>query len=188
MRDNNKLTKLVTAALMAAMTCIVTMILPIKIPYGNGGYIHPGDGFVLLSGIILGPVYGGFAAAIGSLIADILAGYVQYAIATFVIKFLAAMVAGYIYRFIRQRFNINKSLIDLMIANQSSVIVAGVFGGIIVTSGYFAYECFLYGSTATALVAVPFNLIQNAMGIIIASIILPLLYQVPQIRTMINTK
>jgi uncharacterized membrane protein len=170
MRNTDKITKLVTAALMAAMTCIVTMILPIKIPYGNGGYIHPGDAFVLLSGIILGPVYGGLSAGIGSLLADLLSGYPQYALATLIIKFLAAFAGGYSYRHIRER----------------SVILAGVFGGIIVTLGYFIYDSFLYSSFETALVGVPFNLLQNIMGIVIASIVLPLLLKVPQIKVMMN--
>ncbi len=168
MRRNDKILKLVTAALLAAMTCVVTMILPIKIPYGNGGYIHPGDGFVLLSGIILGPVYGGFAAAIGSMLADLLSGYVQYAPATFIIKFIAAAVGAVSYRRIRH----------------GSVILAGIFGGVIVTFGYFLYDSFLSGSAAAALTGVPFNLLQNVMGIIIASVLVPLLFRVPQIRNM----
>jgi uncharacterized membrane protein len=172
MRNTDKIIKLVTAALMAAMTCIVTMILPIKIPFGNGGYIHPGDAFVLLSGIILGPVYGGFAAGIGSMIADLLSPYAFYAPATLIIKFLAAMAGSYSYRHIRTR----------------SVVLAGIFGGIIVTLGYFLCDTFFYGTYATAIVGVPFNLLQNVMGIIIASILLPLLIKVPQIRAMIDKK
>ena len=172
MRNTDKIMKLVTAAVMAAMTCIVTMILPIKIPYGNGGYIHPGDAFVLLSGIILGSVYGGFAAAIGSMMADLLSGYPQYVIATFIIKFLAAAFGAYSYRKIRAR----------------SVVVAGIFGGLIVTLGYFITDSILSGSVVTGFVGVPFNILQNIMGIILASIILPLLLKVPQIRAMIDVK
>ena len=41
---NQNIKKLVTAALLAAMTCVATMI--IKIPTPTFGYIHPGDGFV----------------------------------------------------------------------------------------------------------------------------------------------
>jgi uncharacterized membrane protein len=166
----NKILRLVTAAVLAAMTCIVTMILPIKIPYGNGGYIHPGDGFVLLSGIILGPFYGGFAAAIGSMLADLLSGYAQYAPATFVIKFLAAALGAFCYRKIRK----------------GSVIWAGILGGIVVTLGYFLYDSFLSGSAAAALAGLPFNMLQNAMGIVIASIVLPLLSKAPQIREMMK--
>ena len=56
--------KLVLTALFAALTCVATMIIRIPTP-GTGGYIHPGDALVILSGIILGPLYG-FLAAISS--------------------------------------------------------------------------------------------------------------------------
>lgn len=170
MKNTNKIIKLVTAALMAAMTCVVTMLLKIPIPNSGGGYIHPGDAFVLLSGIILGPLYGGLAAGIGSMIADLFAGYAQYMLATFIIKLLAAMIGAYSYRHIRE----------------NSVILAGIFGGIIVTSGYFICDRILLGSFAAAFAGVPFNLLQNVMGIVLASIILPLLKKVPQIKAMMD--
>ena len=53
---NQNIKKLVTAALLAAMTCVATMI--IKIPTPTFGYIHPGDGFVLLCGVVLGSLPG----------------------------------------------------------------------------------------------------------------------------------
>lgn len=170
---SDKIIKLVTASLMAALTCVVTMMIPIKIPL-NDGYIHPGDAFVLLSGIILGPIYGGLAAGIGSMFADLLSPYAPYAAATLVIKALAAMVAAYSYRHIRVR----------------SVVLAGTLGGIIVTLGYFIIERFIFGSAlAAAVIGVPFNILQNIFGILLASILLPLLRKVPQIRSMMdNTK
>ncbi len=41
----------------------------------TGGYVHPGDGMVLLSGWLLGPWWGGAAAGIGSMLVDLLGGY-----------------------------------------------------------------------------------------------------------------
>lgn len=52
---------------------IATMI--IKIPTPTFGYIHLGDGLVLLCGIILGPGIGALAAGIGTMFADIFSGY-----------------------------------------------------------------------------------------------------------------
>lgn len=166
--NSKKILKLVTAALMAALTCVATMILPINIPYGNGGYIHPGDAFVLMSGIILGPLYGGLAAGIGSMLADLFAGYPQYAFATLVIKLLAAVVGAYSYRFIRAK----------------SVIVAGILGGIVVTVGYCLYDFILIGAFVPSLAGVPFNILQNIMGIVISAIVLPFLLKIPQIKEM----
>lgn len=85
---NQNIKKLVTAALLAAMTCVATMI--IKIPTPTFGYIHLGDGFVLLCGVVLGPLPGALAAGIGSMFSDIFSGYVTWAPATFIIKALTA--------------------------------------------------------------------------------------------------
>ena len=67
--DMKSTKNLVMGALMAALTCIATMI--IKIPTPTLGYIHLGDGLVLLCGIVLGPLGGALSAGIGSMFADI---------------------------------------------------------------------------------------------------------------------
>ncbi len=158
----------VTAALMAALTCVATMAIKFPSPTG---YIHPGDAFVLLSGIILGPIYGPLAAGIGSLTADLLAGYPQFAIATFVIKALGALIPALIYR---------KGKI-------STVILSGIIGELVVTAGYFVFENFLY-DFAAALKSIPLNLVQNAMGIILATLLFPVLRKVPQIKDLMDHK
>ena len=77
------------------MTCVATMI--IKIPTPTFGYIHPGDGFVLLCGVVLGPLPGALAAGIGSMFSDIFSGYVTWAPATFIIKALTGGIAGLLF-------------------------------------------------------------------------------------------
>ena len=70
MNMNPNLKKTVMAALFAALACVATMSIRIPTP-GTGGYIHPGDAVVILSGIVLGPVWGLLAAGIGSAMADL---------------------------------------------------------------------------------------------------------------------
>ena len=91
------LKKIVLAALFAAFACVATMSIRIPTP-GTGGYIHPGDAVVILSGIILGPHWGLLAAGIGSALADLLGGYFIYVPITFVIKGVVAFAAGLIYQ------------------------------------------------------------------------------------------
>ena len=50
------------------------------------GYVNLGDCAVPLSAWILGPVYGGVAAGVGSMLADLLSGYAHYAPGTFLIS------------------------------------------------------------------------------------------------------
>ena len=80
--NSNKTLRIVLTALMAAMACVATMVIKIPIP-ATGGYINLGDSIVLLSGVVLGPVYGGLAAGLGSALADLRGGYGVFAPATF---------------------------------------------------------------------------------------------------------
>ena len=66
--------KLVLSALFMALTCVATMSIRIPTP-GTGGYIHPGDAIVILSGALFGPVWGFLIAGIGSCLADLLDVY-----------------------------------------------------------------------------------------------------------------
>ena len=75
--------KLVLAALLAALTAVATMI--IRIPTPTQGYIHLGDGMVLICGILLGPGLGALAAGIGSMMADLIGGYMAWVPGTFAI-------------------------------------------------------------------------------------------------------
>jgi len=93
---NSKTKKLVIASLMAAITCIATMI--IHIPSPLKGYLNLGDCVVLLSGWMLSPVYGFFAAGLGSALADVFSGYALYAPATFIIKGVMALIAFYCFK------------------------------------------------------------------------------------------
>ena len=93
----NQTQKLVLTALFAALTCVATMVIRIPTP-GTGGYIHPGDALVILSGLILGPAYGFIAAGLGSGLSDLIGGYLFYVPATFLIKGLVACLAALAYQ------------------------------------------------------------------------------------------
>ena len=56
MKANNITKRIVMAALLTALTCVATMV--VKIPSPLKGYLNLGDCVVLLSGWMLGPVYG----------------------------------------------------------------------------------------------------------------------------------
>ena len=93
---NSKLKKIVLTALFAALSCVATMSIKLPTP-GTGGYIHPGDAMVILSGVVLGPWWGLLAGGIGSAMADLLGGYFVYVPITFAIKGLVAVCAGLLY-------------------------------------------------------------------------------------------
>lgn len=140
--------KLVLAALFAALNCMMTMIVQIPAPTG---YVNLGDCAVLLGAWVLGPVWGGGAAALGSTMADLLGGWAVYAPSTFVIKFLMAVVAAYILRALK---------------GHKGMILGATVAELIMVTGYFLYESLVLALGAGAVASVPFNLTQGLVNVV----------------------
>ncbi len=164
----SKTKKLVIAAMFAALACVATLL--IHIPTPTKGYVNLGDAIVLLGGFMLGPVYGGLAAGIGTALADLILGYTIYIPATFVIKFLVAMCAGFIYHFA------DRSIIKM--------IIAGAVSELIMIAGYFLFECLLVDGglgIAVAATGIIGNAFQALCGIVISAVLCTILGRVKEI-------
>lgn len=169
---NTNLKKLILAALFAALACVATMSIRIPTP-GTGGYIHPGDAIVILSGVILGPVWGLLAAGIGSALADLLGGYFIYVPITFAVKGLIALIAGIIFQKVGKTKN----------SRYTAVLLGGVVDIILVAGGYFLCEIPMYGVAAAA-ASVPANIIQGIGGLVISIVLYRALVAVPGFNQM----
>lgn len=166
--------RIVLTALFAALTCVATMF--IRVPSPTGGYLNLGDGIVLLSAYLLGPVLGTAAAGIGSMLADLLAGYPTYAAGTLVIKALCAIIAGALFRRMAPR---GAGIV-------SRVVVSGVAAEVWMALGYFLYTmiCLSYGPGAV--VEIPGNLVQGAAGVAVAAVLTPVLMNNREIREILE--
>ncbi|MBD5539713.1 MAG: ECF transporter S component [Lachnospiraceae bacterium] len=169
MNTQNKTMRIVLAGLFAALTCVATMI--IRIPTFKG-YVHIGDCMVIASGVILGPVVGALAAGIGSMLADLLGGYYVFSMATFVIKFGAAFAAGVTFTAFQKVFK----KYDI-----PATVLAGLGSEIVVVLGYFVFEIFYEGFPAAVAEIIP-NGVQGVAGLILATVLIPVLLQIPMIR------
>ena len=100
MKSNStkKIVKICLIGVMAALVYAVSTFIDIPIPTGLGKTrLHLGNAMCLLSGLILGPVGGGFAAGLGSAFYDLLKPeYITSAPFTFAFKFLMAWLCGII--------------------------------------------------------------------------------------------
>ena len=86
-----QLTRIVFGAVMAAMVYVVTLF---RFPL-LGSKVHFANAVCLLSGLLLGPVWGGTAAGLGSAVYDAFHGYdFLNVLITFVSKFAMAWVCG----------------------------------------------------------------------------------------------
>lgn len=157
---NKETKRLVTAALLAAMTCVATMV--IKVPSPLNGYLNLGDCIVLLAGWMLSPALGFLSAGLGSALADVFSGYVTYAIPTFIIKGLMALIAFYGFKLL------NKRLGDVL-----SRIISGISAEITMILGYYLFEGFLYGFIPSA-VNIPANAVQGVAGLVLGALLIKL--------------
>ena len=151
MNNSRSKTKLiVTQALFAAM-CTAATMLAIPSPFG---YMNAGDVCVLLCAYVLGPL-GAVSAGVGSAIADMLYGYAAYVPATFIIKALMVLLALCISGVVGKILPKSRFL---------KYAAGSVCAELLMVLGYLFYEAVLLGYGESALVSVPFNLIQGLFG------------------------
>lgn len=165
---SDKTKKIVWAGLFAALTAAATFVV-IPIPSMTNGYVNAGDALVILSAFLLGPGLGAVAAAIGSALTDVIFGYFIYAPATFIIKGLMALAAGFILLKLSKKQRIFPA------------ILAAVVAELIMVTGYLGYETLIYGF-AGAVGALIGNLIQAAFGAVASVALYSALIRIPYVQ------
>ena len=165
MKQNPRVRKLTTTALMAAVVFVVTFVIKVPMPIASGGYVNIGDAAVYIAASALGGPMGMVAAAAGSALADLSAGYAIYILPTAVVKGLMGLVCGKLMEeagFVR-------------------FLIASAVGGAIMVGGYAAFEAAMF-NVNHALAGAPFNMIQWVCGVAVASAFYPI---VPRIKKVV---
>lgn len=157
----------VTTAMMTAMVMIATTFF--KIPNAMG-YIHLGDGFVLLAAIILPKKYACFAGGVGAGLADIYGGYAVWAPWTLVIKIVMVLIVQLFFDFLTKRASNGKH-----IAKIAGIPFAELFAYVLAVlwtvSGYYVAQGFISGNWIAPVADVPGNVLQAAVGSVIAILV-----------------
>ena len=165
MQSTNRVRTLTLASMLAALIFVATSFFKLPVSLTQG-YIHLGDGFILLGAALLGsPAI--IAAALGSALADLLGGYTVYILPTFIIKGLVGAVA--VWSLAKQRPLVMR-LAGLIAAEAVMVL------------GYFLAEWLVlgYGWAAAVGALIP-NIMQGISGVVIATALMPMIRQVKQI-------
>ena len=124
----------------------------VRIPVApTRGYINLGDVAVFFSAFTFGPFTALISGGLGPAIADIVSGYFQWAPITFAAHGLQGLAAALVIR----------ALSGKKIAEPA----AGLAGMIVMVGLYLAGGAFMVGFGA-AVVEVPMNVLQNAVGIL----------------------
>ncbi len=145
-RRSVHLKNVVLTAVFAAIVYVLTAFL--KVPT-HQGYIHIGDGVIMLAAALLPMPYAMAAGAIGAGLSDFLSGYAMWVLPTVIIKVLTAAV-----------FTSRKNTI---INKRNMIAVVPAF--IICVAGYYLASAVLYGDLAVALADVPTNCIQSGASL-----------------------
>lgn len=138
---------LTMAAMMAALCYIGFAFFQIKIPVGDSSTsFHLGNVFCVLAALLIGPLWGGLAGAVGMTIGDLLDPvYITSAPKTFLLKLCIGLIAGWVAHGIFQLSHEKERKIPLSIATVISC-AAGMFFNIVADPlvGYF-YKRYLMG-------------------------------------------
>ena len=141
-------------AVVAAFSIVTALLLPIPIA-PTGGYFSFSDIAVLFVAFTFGPITGLVAGGVGAALADVSAGYAQFAPITLVAHGLEGLVAG---------------LIVWRVRGSAWMLLGWLAASVPMVLGYFLGETlFLQVATAQALIEAPFNFLQVVVGGIIGA-------------------
>lgn len=163
--DDRKVKDMVYTALFAALVCFATFMIKVPLPV-SGGYAHIGDGFIFLAVILIGKKNGAWSGAIGAALADIIGGYSFYALPTFIIKGVMALIMG--------------AVIEKLSSSVKCKWIAGaVTGSVWQVLAYYIVGSLMVGNFLTTISEIPGNAIQSAVGIIVSAAFLAVFRHTP---------
>jgi uncharacterized membrane protein len=163
---------LVITAMLVALVFLSTFFLNIKLPISvNGGLVHLGTAMLFIASILFGPKKGALAGAIGMGLFDIMGGWLLWAPITIVARGLQGFIVGKI-----AWSNGRKG--SSLALNVTATIVSIPF----MIAVYYFGEVIIYGNWIVPLTSIPGDLLQNALGMIIAIPVCVALKKVPYFK------
>lgn len=154
--------RLALGGLYAAVIALLTAYVRIPFPM-QSGYAHLGDLGILLASLTLGP-FAFLPAAIGSGLADVLAGFAAYAPFTLLVKGVMGYLLGLLI--VRKEFAVRNFFVLLL----NAAFMVGA---------YFLTDTVLYG-WAGAVGSLVGNCVQGGALLVGGMVIIPLVCALPQ--------
>jgi uncharacterized membrane protein len=171
-KTSQKTLDLIMTAMLVALVFLSTFFLNIKLPISvNGGLVHLGTAMLFIASILFGPKKGALAGAIGMGLFDIVGGWLLWAPITIVARGLQGFIVGKI-AWSKGRKGSSLAL------NVIATIVSIPF----MIAVYYFGEVILYGNWIVPLTSIPGDLLQNALGMIIALPVCVALKKVPYFK------
>lgn len=165
-------TKTITyLAVIAAIIAALTMFPQIPAP-ATEGFIHLGDTMIYVAAALFNPFAAALAAGVGSMMADILSGYMHWAIPTLIIKSSMALIASVIMHrgfFLEKTFNSPiKDRATVSKIGNIRTIVGMTAAGLFMIAGYYVAASIMKGSWLVPIASIPLNFVQFIAGSVAA--------------------
>lgn len=141
--------KLAVTAVMTALVFVLTSM--VRVPTPARGYIHLGDAAIFFSAFAFGPWIGAVSGGLGTALADMMGGYPQWAVFSFLIHGAQGWVVGWL----SGRWQ-----------GVGGLVLSALVGGVIVVLGYLGAGILLSGLGA-AVGELPLNVIQVTAGAVV---------------------
>lgn len=149
--DIKKAIQVNTIPLIAVMTAVTTVLtMFVKIPTPTRGYLNLSDTMIFFSSYAFGPWVGGIIGGLGPALSDLISGYPQWAIFTFIIDGLQAVLVGLLVREFKP----------------ANVVIGSLVAGVWKVFGYFIAGDILSGF-GPALGEIIGNSFQMVVGLIV---------------------
>lgn len=160
--------RIALAAVLTAVTAVFTLM--VRIPVApTRGYINLGDVAIYFTAFTFGPITAMIAGGLGTAIADLTAGYPQWAPISLVINALRGFAVGFIIRRAGKPRDTGKEPPEQTM-KRKAMILGGIAGTVIMTGLYFLAGGAMVGFPAAA-VEIPGNILQNAVGILAGTLL-----------------
>ncbi|TWT27058.1 ECF transporter S component [Planomicrobium sp. CPCC 101110] len=156
--SNGRTFDLILTAMSIALVFVATLLLNIKLPItANGGLVHLGTAMLFVISIVFGPKKGMIAGAIGMGLFDLVSGWTLWA----PISFLARGLQGYLVGKIAWSNGRNGNSVGF---NILAALVSVPF----MLAIYYVGEAIIFGNFVVPAASIPGNLVQNAVGLLVA--------------------
>lgn len=150
MKDKKAL-KIAMLAISIAVVAVFT--IAVRVPTPTGGYLSLCDVAVTFVSFAFGPIVGLIAGGLGTAFADLIGGYPQWAVISFVVHGLEGLLIGLLVRGTKDAI--------------WRKIVAGVIATAVVSLGYFALTGLFLTTFPEALTEVGPNALQGGVGAVL---------------------
>lgn len=149
---------LILTAMAISLVFVATLLLNIRLPIAaNGGLVHLGTGMLFIIAMLFGPKKGAIAGAVGMGLFDLFSGWTLWAPISIIARGLQGYIVG------RIAWSAGRQG-----GSKAFNIIAAAISVPVMLIGYYIGEAIIFGNFVIPAASIPGNLVQNAVGLLVA--------------------